>query len=243
MRAILDSRLRRGVPGRKQIGALALIALGTILPLAALQVQSSGTVLGVLCDPAGAVIPRANLILSGGGRSLAQNASPAGEFRFDDLAPDTYRLRIRARGFAEATLNVDVQGRRVYGLYPMLQLGELNERIEVVARRGTGGPAAKPLPDRVRVGGLIGPPRILHRVKPEYPQSLKDAGLTGTVRLIATIQTDGTLGGARAVHSPHPEMTAAARRAIEQWRYQPARLNGEPVPVSTTITFNFELEQ
>jgi outer membrane biosynthesis protein TonB len=32
-------------------------------------------------------------------------------------------------------------------------------------------------------------------------------------------------------------------QAVRPWRYQPTRLNGEPVEVETRITVNFALEQ
>jgi protein TonB len=35
----------------------------------------------------------------------------------------------------------------------------------------------------------------------------------------------------------------AALQAVRQWRYQPTRLNGEPVEVETLITVKFVLEQ
>jgi protein TonB len=36
-------------------------------------------------------------------------------------------------------------------------------------------------------------------------------------------------------------LASAALNAVRQWRYQPYRLNGEPVEVETQITVNFVL--
>jgi protein TonB len=35
----------------------------------------------------------------------------------------------------------------------------------------------------------------------------------------------------------------AAKQAVEQWRYKPTMLNGEPVDVITDIVVNFTLSQ
>jgi protein TonB len=41
------------------------------------------------------------------------------------------------------------------------------------------------------------------------------------------------------VVSGNPILTQAAIAAVRQWRYEPTRLNGEPVEVETEITVNF----
>jgi protein TonB len=41
----------------------------------------------------------------------------------------------------------------------------------------------------------------------------------------------------------HPLLVNAAKQAVEQWRYKPTMLNGEPVDVITDIVVNFTLSQ
>jgi protein TonB len=125
----------------------------------------------------------------------------------------------------------------------MLQVGEISERIEVNASRPMQTAAQQSSPQRIRVGGLVHAARLLHRVRPEYPRSLEEAGVAGTVQLSAAIRPDGSVGGIRVIHSPHADLSAAARRAVEQWRYQPATLNGKPVSIVINISINFELGQ
>jgi TonB family protein len=243
VRTILDAHLRRDVPGRKQVGALAALALCIILPLAALRAQATGAITGILYDPSGAVVPDAELSLLAGQRAIRAKTSNAGEFHFDDLAPGAYELRIRVPGFAESAVRSRVSGGRVQRLYPMLQVGEISERIEVNASRPMQTAAQQSSPQRIRVGGLVHAARLLHRVRPEYPRSLEEAGVAGTVQLSAAIRPDGSVGGIRVIHSPHADLSAAARRAVEQWRYQPATLNGKPVSIVINISINFELGQ
>jgi len=54
------------------------------------------------------------------------------------------------------------------------------------------------------------------------------------------IGKDGTIQSLRAVSGPR-ELQEAAIGAVQQWRYRPYLLMGEPVQVNTTITVNFVL--
>jgi protein TonB len=47
--------------------------------------------------------------------------------------------------------------------------------------------------------------------------------------------------GELQVVSGHPLLVKAALDAVQNWRYQPTILNGEPVEVDTTIDVNFVL--
>jgi protein TonB len=40
-----------------------------------------------------------------------------------------------------------------------------------------------------------------------------------------------------------PLLVQAAMQAVQQWKYRPTLLNGEPVEVITTIDVNFTLSQ
>jgi len=40
-----------------------------------------------------------------------------------------------------------------------------------------------------------------------------------------------------------PELGSAAIDAVQQWRYKPYKLNGEPVEVETSVQINFTLAQ
>jgi protein TonB len=62
------------------------------------------------------------------------------------------------------------------------------------------------------------------------------------VELAGVVARDGSLQALRALHSPGPELTQAAVEAARSWRFEPATLNGQPVAISITIAFDFELE-
>jgi protein TonB len=102
--------------------------------------------------------------------------------------------------------------------------------------------APPPPPARVttplRVGGEIRPPRKLQHVAPVYPSIALQAKVGGTVVLEATIGRTGVVTDVRVLRSV-PLLDAAAVAAVQQWRYEPTRLNGEPVAVLLTVTVRF----
>jgi protein TonB len=79
-------------------------------------------------------------------------------------------------------------------------------------------------------------------VQPVYPESAKAAGAQGTVVLHVIIGMDGTPLQLQVLNSQiNPDLARAAVEAVSRWRYQPTRLNGEPVEIDSTIMVNFKL--
>ena len=92
----------------------------------------------------------------------------------------------------------------------------------------------------VRVGGEISTPRLIHRVDPEYPLIAQSAQIEGMVILEATVDEKGAVSDTRVLRS-HGVLDQAAVDAVEQWRYEPLRLNGKPTPFILTVTVSFSL--
>lgn len=101
---------------------------------------------------------------------------------------------------------------------------------------------ADPKPTRVKVGGTIRQPELIHYVKPAYPPLARQARVQGTVRLTAVLARDGSVT-ALQLASGHPLLVQAALDAVRTWRYRPTLLNGDPVEVAMTIDVNFTLSQ
>ncbi|MGO9649480.1 MAG: energy transducer TonB [Terriglobales bacterium] len=95
-------------------------------------------------------------------------------------------------------------------------------------------------PQRIRVSQGVTQGMIIRRVQPSYPPLARQARIQGPVVLQAEIGKDGSIQNLRLI-SGHPMLAPAAIEAIKQWKYKPYILNGEPVEVETTITFNFTL--
>ena len=76
---------------------------------------------------------------------------------------------------------------------------------------------------------------------PIYPSMARIARVQGVVILEAVIDVSGRVESARVVRSISL-LDDAALEAVRQWRFEPARLNGQPVPVVMTVTVNFSLQ-
>jgi periplasmic protein TonB len=109
---------------------------------------------------------------------------------------------------------------------------------------GATGVAPPPPPPpritRTKVGGQVQEAKIIARPNPIYPPLARQARIQGKVQLHAIIDKEGHVSELQVV-SGHPLLVKAALDAVQNWRYQPTILNGEPVEVDTTIDVNFVL--
>ena len=106
--------------------------------------------------------------------------------------------------------------------------------------QGAVVPAPRVTPPRMISKGVMDA-LLVERVEPEYPATAKMIHLSGAVHLSAVIGIDGRIRNL-AVVSGNPILAQAAVAAVRLWRYEPTRLNGEPVEVQTQITVNFVVE-
>ena len=120
---------------------------------------------------------------------------------------------------------------RLFAARARLRVTDL-ERIAVAIEEEEHGAA----------GNVIAP-NLISQVKPAYPQSARDAGIEGIVRIQGIIAADGSLIALRAVNNPDADLTKAAIEAAKQWRYRPALLNNEPIEVPTELEVEFKLVQ
>jgi periplasmic protein TonB len=90
-------------------------------------------------------------------------------------------------------------------------------------------------------GGEVKSPQLVERVEPLYPEVERKLHKEGIVILEAIITTDGTVEEIGILKSADVILDEAARRAVMQWRYKPATLNGRAVRVYLTVTVTFRL--
>lgn len=93
----------------------------------------------------------------------------------------------------------------------------------------------------VTAGGEVERPERVHYVDPTYPEIARKARIEGVVILEAIIAKDGSVKNVRVLKNLPFQLTEAAVRAVQQWRYTPSALNGKPVEVKMTVTVNFKL--
>lgn len=83
------------------------------------------------------------------------------------------------------------------------------------------------------------PVRSVSHPNPEYPPMARKHHADGTVGFDVLIGADGIPRVRKVVESAGPDLEDSSRRALSQWRYDPARCNGKPVEVETFLEFNF----
>jgi periplasmic protein TonB len=121
--------------------------------------------------------------------------------------------------------------------------------IEIVPRGvidGTGfatvalpPPPPPTVPARLHAG-MKAPKKIVN-VDPLYPAIAQSARVQGVVILEAVLDANGRVDSVHVLRSI-PLLDQAAVDAVRQWRFTPALLNNEAVPVVMTVTVNFALQ-
>jgi protein TonB len=111
---------------------------------------------------------------------------------------------------------------------------------------GLGIPKAAPPPPPeptapMRLHSGMKAPVKTSDVAPVYPLIAKQARVQGVVILEAVLDAQGRVESVRVLRSI-PQLDRAAVDAVQQWRFTPALLNGQAVPVVMTVTVNFTLQ-
>lgn len=99
---------------------------------------------------------------------------------------------------------------------------------------GTGGGPYRP-------GSGIEPPRLLREVKAEYTEEARSRGITGDVILEIVVRRDGTVGNVSLLKGLGAGLEQRAMAAVRQWRFTPARRQGQPVDVIVEVAVEFTL--
>jgi len=80
---------------------------------------------------------------------------------------------------------------------------------------------------------------VTHRVDPDYPVEARPANLQGVIVLDVVVGRDGSVVDVHALNGPEV-LAQAAIEALRWWRFEPYRVNGQPVVVETTVAVEFK---
>ncbi len=92
-----------------------------------------------------------------------------------------------------------------------------------------------------RVGGGVSAPRALYAPDPEYSEEARKAKWQGTVVLWVIVGPDGHPRDIRIQRSLGMGLDEKAIEAVRQWKFDPARKDGQPVAVQINVEVNFRL--
>lgn len=108
------------------------------------------------------------------------------------------------------------------------------------------GPSQRPIV-RPQVTGPVRVPSslveglLIQKTLPTYPPIAVVSRIEGTVVLQASISRSGTIENVQVISGPIM-LQQAALNAVQNWRYRPYLLNGDPVEVETTVNVIFKLQ-
>ena len=96
--------------------------------------------------------------------------------------------------------------------------------------------------ERFHEGNCVQDPVPTRKTHPDYPKRAKRHRIEARVRLRATIETDGTVTNVEVLECSRKGygFEKAAKRAVLQWNYRPARVNGEITAVLFEIVVDFK---
>lgn len=92
----------------------------------------------------------------------------------------------------------------------------------------------------VPTGGMVQQPRLNRATVPVYPQLAKSSRVSGDVIVDALIDAAGNVTTVKVISGP-VLLRQAAMETVRQWKYEPARLDGQAVAMHLSVTVKFRL--
>jgi TonB family protein len=100
---------------------------------------------------------------------------------------------------------------------------------------------AQPAPPPPTKGGQLQQPKLLASVAAVYPPLARARRVQGDVVVDALIDATGKVTDTKII-TGNPLLQSAAADSVRLWKYQPAHLNGEAIPIHINVTITFHLQ-
>ena len=167
-------------------------------------------------------------------RAAQTTPPPANAFAAPIEAPPDIQPEPVGAAIVEASVPGGVEGGIVSGV-----VGSVPAVVE--------GPPPPPLSalvaqGPVRIGGQVSAPALLKRVEPVYPAIAQAASIDGVVILDAVVDEHGRVQSLKVLRG-HPLLARAAIDAVQQWEYEPLKLNGTATPFELSVSLWFHFEE
>ena len=118
--------------------------------------------------------------------------------------------------------------------------GSIVDDVGNIASRANPLLPAGPAPPAPVKGGQLQQPRVLSSVAATYPPLARAQHVQGDVVVDALIDATGKVAATNVI-SGNALLRNEAVNALRLWKYQPAELNGNPIPIHINVTITFHL--
>ena len=225
--------------GRQVRMIQATLADGTVMPTVA-----TGAPVELAADLSAPARVRVEAVIDAKGTlahaRVIDVSGPQGIARaaLDALNRFQFRPAIRAQRPASTLAQIDLT-------FDAARAGAVTPRVQIAAV------AWQPLADAPEVWAKAYPsdtkglslPRAVREIMPTYTPEGMRAKIAGAVELDLVILDDGTVGATRVTNSLDAThgLDRQALISARHWFFEPATLNGRPVPVSVVLILEFQV--
>jgi hypothetical protein len=258
LRSLFNPAANRAAVTGRLLTALALATAAAVVPLSAVQTaveprSAQPGITGSVKDPSGALVADAKIRVSSadGQRIEVGRSGDDGAFLIAPIPEGLWSIEVTKPGFARLLLEkVQIAGAAPTPLQLTLHMGGLRESMSVIGdvpaaptpAAATPASATAATAKRLRMGGGVMAAKLLKRVPPQYPPECKADRVQGTVLLRAVISKAGAPLSLEPMNRlVDGRLVESAIAAVQQWRWEPTLLNGEPVEIMTEIEINYTL--
>ena len=104
-----------------------------------------------------------------------------------------------------------------------------------------GSGNVQPVEEKIYEAHEVKAPVLIHKVNPEYPDSLRPTRMTAKVIVRCVIDKNGRVRDPQVTVPSMPPFNHAVLSAIQQWRYTPGSRNGVAVETYLNVTVYFSV--
>jgi TonB family protein len=91
------------------------------------------------------------------------------------------------------------------------------------------------------VGGAVLPPKLVHAPSPKYTYAARRARLEGDCLIALVVDTQGKPQDISVEKGLDKCLDQNAMKAVKKYRFEPATMNGKPVPARIKIDVHFSI--
>jgi general secretion pathway protein A len=102
------------------------------------------------------------------------------------------------------------------------------------------GPAPPLAPPVANIASHLDPPKLVSSPPPTYPSVARSTNVSGFVLIDAVVDETGKVTDMKVI-SGNPVLRQAAMEGLRRWKYEPARLNGQPTTGHVQVRMDFNL--